>query len=138
MTGNKKPALRSTDHAPVATRKKRNLRGLGYFPGFDTTRANLHAMSATLWFLNADGLQVRIKSPRRSIVRVGYVIPELRTFAADFATFSHDIDNASRTFYCRESIGSNERQIWNAIYNKRFCQSSSGRSWAKLGNLLKE
>jgi hypothetical protein len=69
---------------------EKRLSGFGYFPGFDTARANLHSLSPARWSLHANGLQIRIKTPRRSIVCVGNVIPKLRTFAADFATFSHD------------------------------------------------
>jgi hypothetical protein len=64
--------------------------GFSDFSGFDATCANFHPLSATLWLLHANGLQVWIETPRRSIVCVGNIISELRTFAADFATFSHD------------------------------------------------
>jgi hypothetical protein len=43
--------------------------------------------------LDAYGLQVGVEAAARSIVRVRDVVAELRAFAADFASFSHDFDN---------------------------------------------
>jgi S-ribosylhomocysteine lyase LuxS involved in autoinducer biosynthesis len=40
--------------------------------------------------LNAYGLQVGIEATARAIVGVRDIIAELRAFAADFASFSHD------------------------------------------------
>jgi hypothetical protein len=66
------------------------LGGLGYFSGLDTSGTNFGPFGAALGQLHANGLQVWIKTPRRSIVCVGNIVSKLRTFAADFATFSHD------------------------------------------------
>ena len=80
------------------TRKKRALGGFSNFSGFNATGTNFHSLSAALGQLHANGLQIRIKPPRRSIVCVGYVVPELRAFTADFATFSHDFYDTSQAF----------------------------------------
>jgi hypothetical protein len=67
--------------------------GLSRFSDFarlDATGANLHALNAALRTLHADGLQVGIKATRRAVIRVGNIIAELRAFAANFASFSHD------------------------------------------------
>jgi len=66
------------------------LGGFCYFSCFDATGANFHSLSAALGLLYANGLQIGIKTPRRSIVCVRDIVSELRTFAADFASFSHD------------------------------------------------
>ena len=63
---------------------------LSDFTGLDTTGANLLALDASLGALHADRLQVGIKATPRAVVRVGNIIAELRPFAADFASFSHD------------------------------------------------
>ena len=65
-------------------------RGFGNFASLDATGADLHALDASLRTLHADGLQVWIEATARPIVRVGNIIAELRAFAADFASFSHD------------------------------------------------
>jgi len=59
------------------------------FTGFNTAGADLHSFRATLRLLDPNRLQVWIEPPRRTIVRVRDVIAELRSFAADFATFGH-------------------------------------------------
>ena len=64
--------------------------GFGYFARFNTTGANLHALSASLWELHANGLQVRVEAAMRAIVRMRDVVTGLRRFATDFAAFSHD------------------------------------------------
>jgi hypothetical protein len=56
----------------------------------DTGRANLHPLRSASGPLNPYGLQIRIEAAARPIVRVRDVIAELRAFAADFASFSHD------------------------------------------------
>ena len=56
----------------------------------DTGGANLHALSAAIGALHADGLQIWIKATARPIIRMRDIIAELRAFAADFASFSHD------------------------------------------------
>ena len=73
------------------TKRSGTLSGFGYFAGLDTAGTNLDALGAALGQLHADGLQIWIKTPRRSIVCVRDIISKLRTFAADFATFCHDI-----------------------------------------------
>ena len=60
------------------------------FAGLDATRANLHALHAPLRALDANVLQVWIKAAARAVVRMRDIIAELRAFAADFASFSHD------------------------------------------------
>jgi hypothetical protein len=60
------------------------------FARLDATGANLHALRAPLRTLHADGLQIWIKAARCAVIRVGNIITELRAFAADFASFSHD------------------------------------------------
>lgn len=67
------------------------LGGLGYFTGFDTAGTNLDPFGAALRQLHANGLQIWIKTPRRPIVCVRNIVSKLRTFSADFATFSHDV-----------------------------------------------
>jgi hypothetical protein len=70
---------------------RETLSGLGHFTGLDTAGTNLDPLGAALGQLHANGLQVWIETPRRSIVCVRNIISELRAFAADFATFCHDI-----------------------------------------------
>jgi hypothetical protein len=68
--------------------------GLSRFSDFarlDATGANLLALSAAFGPLHADRLQVGIKATARAVVRVGNIVAELRAFAANFASFSHDI-----------------------------------------------
>jgi hypothetical protein len=65
------------------------LSGFRDLPGFNTAGANLHPFRSALRLLDPNGLKVWVKSPRRTIVRVRDVIAELRSFAADFATFGH-------------------------------------------------
>jgi hypothetical protein len=40
--------------------------------------------------LNTDGLQIWVKAAAGAIIRMRNIITELRAFAADFASFSHD------------------------------------------------
>jgi hypothetical protein len=61
------------------------------FSGFNATGTDFHSLGAALWQLNSNGLQIRIESPGCSIVGVGNIVSELGAFAADFATFSHDL-----------------------------------------------
>jgi hypothetical protein len=70
--------------------RRRVLSRFGDFARFDATGANLLALDAALGALNADGLQVGIKATARAIISVGNIIAELRPFAANFASFSHD------------------------------------------------
>jgi hypothetical protein len=104
-----------SDPAPVLYQKKRELRGFSDFSGLDATGTNLHSLSTTLGQLHANGLQVRIKPPRRSIVSVGNIIPELRAFSADFATFSHNFYDTSKAFECRAP-----KTEWLAIIETQF------------------
>jgi len=71
------------------------LGGFSDFAGLDTAGANLHSLSATLGLLHANGLQIRIESARRSVVCMRNVITELRAFAANFASFSHNCFDTS-------------------------------------------
>ena len=64
--------------------------GFCYFSGLNATGANLHSLRAALGLLYANGLQIGIETPRRPIVCVRDIVSELRTFTADFASFSHD------------------------------------------------
>jgi hypothetical protein len=57
---------------------------------FDTPCANLRALNAALRSLQANGLQIRVKPAAGAVIRVGNIITELRAFAANFASFSHD------------------------------------------------
>jgi len=66
------------------------LGGFCYFSGLNATGANFHSLRAALGLLHANGLQVGVETPRRSIVCMRDIVSELRTFAADFASFSHD------------------------------------------------
>ena len=63
--------------------------GFSNLAGLDAVCANLHALRATLRQLDPNRLQIWIKPTRRSIICVRDIIAELRTFPADFATFSH-------------------------------------------------
>lgn len=67
------------------------LSGLGHFARLDTSGTNLGPFGAALGQLHANGLEIRVKTPRRSIVCVRDIVSKLRTFSADFATFCHDI-----------------------------------------------
>jgi hypothetical protein len=67
------------------------LSGLRDFAGLNTAGTNFDPFGATLGQLDANGLQIWIKTPRRSIVCVRNIVSELRPFSADFATFSHDL-----------------------------------------------
>jgi hypothetical protein len=66
------------------------LRCFSDLAGLDTGGANFHALGSALWELDAYGLQVRIKTARRAIISVRDIIAELRAFAANFTSFSHD------------------------------------------------
>lgn len=71
-------------------KKDSKLSRFGDFPGLNATGTNFHSLGSAFWLLHPNGLQIRIESPRRSIVCVGDIVSELRTLAADFATFCHD------------------------------------------------
>jgi hypothetical protein len=62
----------------------------GDFARLDTTGADLLALRSAVGRLDAYGLQVGVEATPRTIIRVGNIIAELRAFATDFATFSHD------------------------------------------------
>jgi len=87
------------------------LSGLRDFTGFDTAGTNLDSFGATLGQLYANGLQVWIKTPGRSIVCVGNIVSELRAFSADFATFSHDVWYLRSLKPGSRSIGLDQRQV---------------------------
>ena len=70
------------------------LSGFGDFAGLDAGSANLHPAGATLRHLDADRLQIRIEPSRRAIVSVGDIVAELRSLAADFATFGHFVSTS--------------------------------------------
>jgi hypothetical protein len=72
------------------------LRGLGDFSGFNAAGTNFHPLGTTLRKLDTNRLQVWVEPPWRPIVRVRNIVSELRTFAADFATFSHDFYDTSK------------------------------------------
>ena len=59
------------------------------FARLDAAGANLHAFDAALRLLHADGLQIGIKATASAVVRVRYIIAELRALAANFASFCH-------------------------------------------------
>jgi hypothetical protein len=63
--------------------------GLCDLAALDAVGANVHPSRSTLRHLNANALQVGIEFPRRTIICVRHVIAKLRTFATDFAAFSH-------------------------------------------------
>jgi len=67
------------------------LSSLRDFAGLDTAGTNFDSFGAAVGHLDANGLQIWIKTPRRSIVCVRNIVSELRPFSADFATFSHDV-----------------------------------------------
>ena len=68
----------------------RRLRGFRHFPPFDTGRADFHPLCAALGLLHANGLEIRIEAAAGTVIRVRYVVTELRPLAADFASFSHN------------------------------------------------
>jgi len=72
------------------------LSGFGDFPGFNAAGTNFHPLCATLGPLHANRLQIGIKPPGGPVIRVGNIITELGTLAANFATFSHDFYDTSR------------------------------------------
>jgi hypothetical protein len=65
------------------------LGGFCYFPGFDAGSANLHSAGSALWQLYSDRLKIRVESARCTIICVGDIITELRSFATDFTAFCH-------------------------------------------------
>lgn len=67
-----------------------DLRRFSDFARLDATGANFHPLNASLRSLDSDRLQVGIKAPARAVVCVRDIIAELRSFATDFASFSHD------------------------------------------------
>jgi hypothetical protein len=67
------------------------LSGFYYLSGFDAASADLHTVDASAGDLNADRLQVRVKSPACFVVRVRDVVTKLRAFAADITSFCHII-----------------------------------------------
>jgi hypothetical protein len=77
------------------------LSGFGDFPSFNATGADFHSLRTALRKLHTNRLQVWIKPPGRAVIRVGYIITELGTFAADFATFRHDLIIPPELVNCR-------------------------------------
>jgi len=71
------------------------LGGFSDFAGLDTAGANFHSLSATLGLLHPNGLQIGIESARRSVICMRNIIAELRAFAANFASFSHNCFDTS-------------------------------------------
>ena len=63
--------------------------GFGDFTSLDAGRADFHPARATLGRLNANRLQIWIEPAWGAIVRVRDIVAELRSLAADFATFGH-------------------------------------------------
>ena len=60
------------------------------FAGLDATGADAQLLVGGGANLDLDGTQIDIPAPTGDVVRVRYVIAELRAFAADFANLSHD------------------------------------------------
>ena len=81
-----------------AIRNSKCLGGFRDFAGFYAACADLHSARASLRKLDANRLQVWIEPARGSVVSVGNVIPELRPFAANFATFCHCTYATSKAF----------------------------------------
>lgn len=66
-----------------------NLRCFDNFAAFNTTGANFLSRVPAGGELDANRLQIRVKAATGFIVRVRNIIAELRTFAADIASFCH-------------------------------------------------
>jgi hypothetical protein len=67
-----------------------NLRRFDNFAAFNTTSANFLSRISACRKLDANRLQIRVKATASFIVRVRNIISELRTFAADIASFCHN------------------------------------------------
>lgn len=57
----------------------------------DAAGTNLRTAVPTSGKLDTDRLKIGVKSSSRFIVRVRYIVSELRTFSAYVAAFSHNI-----------------------------------------------
>jgi len=68
----------------------KDLRRFENFAAFNTAGANFLPSIAAGGQLNTNRLQIRIKPAARFVVRVGNIVSELRTFAADIASFCHN------------------------------------------------
>lgn len=77
------------DNLLIAVRRGSGSSGFGDLPGLDAGGADFHPASAALWRLHANRLQVRVEPAWGAIVRVGDIVTELRSLAADFTTFGH-------------------------------------------------
>jgi hypothetical protein len=60
------------------------------FSGFNAPGADFHTAIAAARKLNANRLQIRVEPATGFVVCVGYVISELRPFAADVTSFCHN------------------------------------------------
>jgi hypothetical protein len=68
---------------------RRILRRFDNLARFYTAGAHLHPAVATVVEFDADGLQIRVETPAGLVVRVGYIVPELRPLAANVASHCH-------------------------------------------------
>lgn len=69
----------------------KELHSFDNFAGFNTASANFCASISASGKLNANRLQIRIKATTSFVVSVWNIVSELRTFAADIASFCHNI-----------------------------------------------
>ena len=80
-----------------------SLRSLYNFAGLQAAGANLDALASTV-DQGADRLQIGIKAAAGFVICVGNVIAELRAFAAEFTTISHNYLRISLWFSCLSQI----------------------------------
>jgi hypothetical protein len=73
------------------------LRSLHDFARFQATGANFDPFPGAI-DQGTNGLQIRIKAAARFIICVGNIIAELRAFAAEFTTISHNYLRNSLVF----------------------------------------
>ena len=76
---------------------RERLGSLRDFASLDAGRADFHPVCATLGFLHANRLQVRIESSLSAIVSVRDIVAELWSFTADFATFGHNCSTSKNS-----------------------------------------
>jgi hypothetical protein len=67
------------------------LNGFDNFSGFNAPSADLHSSVITIVQTDANGLQIRVKATTSAVVGVRDIITELRSFAAYFTTFCHNL-----------------------------------------------
>jgi hypothetical protein len=90
---------------------QRTLRGLDNLARFYAAGAHFHFSVSARGKLNADRLQIGVEPAAGLVVRVGNVIPELRPFAANVASFCHIKLPPIKCEVLKNSLSKTQKQI---------------------------